>query len=342
MKYLKKITGYLLAVVLGILTFAFIQQKKSEKNMKADPPEKEVIKYDDTRIVDWPPDFSLVEIPSENDSTVQKAYFYKTTSDIARPLVVSLHTWSGNYTQVDPLALMCKSKDLNYIHPDFRGENNRTEACCSEMALSDIDAAIGFALQNSNTDTSAIYVIGVSGGGYATLATFMKSRYHIRKFSAWASITNLVTWYNESKIRGNKYAGDILLCTGSNPGVLNIAAAKDRSPYFWVTPVDKLNASELSIYAGIYDGIQGSVPITQSINFYNKILSDMNVTDPGVYISDKEKLLLLEKREPLADMGEISGRKIILKKEYKHLKIILFEGNHEMLPEYAFTELLTN
>ena len=103
-----------------------------------------------------------------------------------------------------------------------------------------------------------------------------------------------------------------------------------------------MQQSDLYIYAGIYDGIQGSVPITHSINFYNKILSDLHVTDQTLYVSDKEKLQLLEYRTPLGDFGKISGRKICLIKQYNNIKLTIFEGNHEMLTEFAFNELMEN
>lgn len=287
----------------------------------------------------WSNDFELVNINSTADNKLQKAYFHKSSSDIPKPLIVSLHTWSNDYLQEDELSEICKQKNINYIHPDFRGANVSKDACCSDLALNDIDDAITFAIKNSNVDTSQIFVIGVSGGGYATLCTFMKSKHNIRKFSAWASISDLIAWYYESRIRGNGYAEDILVCTDSGTE-LNENNAKQKSPIYWDTPLTKLPKSSLFIYAGIYDGIQGSVPITHSINFYNKILSDLSVTDSSKYVSDKEKLQLLEYRKPLGDYGNIAERKIFLKKESGHIKLTIFEGGHEMLTKFALDELL--
>lgn len=214
-------------------------------------------------------------------------------------------------------------------------------ACCSELALTDIDDAITYAIRNSNVDTTKIYVIGGSGGGYATLSTFMKSKHNIKKFSAWAPISDLIAWYNESKIRNNKYAENILDCTDSENG-LNIKNAKQKSPIYWNTPIEKLENSKLTIYAGIYDGIQGSVPITHSINFYNKLLTEMSVSDTLKYVSTSEILKLLEKREPLGEFGNISDREIYLKEEFGNLSLIIFKGNHEILTEFALNELIKN
>lgn len=325
-----------------LFAFAFIYiNARAQSTTSAGKVEKDgaVIKFDDTRKIDWPEDFKVVDIISSKDRTAQKSYFFKSKSDQPRPLIVSLHTWSGDYTQRDEVAPICQEKDLNYIHPNFRGANVAVSACCSELALSDIDDAIDYAIRHMNVDTSKIYVIGVSGGGYATLSTFMKSRHHIRKFSAWASITSLEAWYHESSIRGNKYAKNVLDCTGSQ-NVLNVENAREKSPLFMTYPGKIRKDSKLYIYAGIYDGIQGSVPITHSINFYNKLLKNQKISDKSKGITDQEKLHMLEFRTPLGEFGKIEDRKICLKKESGNISIIIFEGAHEMLPTYAMEQLL--
>lgn len=331
--------AFILILLIGIALGIFLGQNESTWSFIKKPYQEAFLKFDDTRELGWGKDFKIVEIKSSKDNSFQKSYFFKSKSNKPRPLIVSLHTWSGYYNQKDDLAEMCRQKNLNYIHPDFRGANLTINACASELALTDIDDAITYAIENANVDTSKIFVVGVSGGGYATLSTFMKSKHNIRKFSAWASISDLTAWYNESLIRGNNYAGNILDCTGSGD-VLNIESAKQKSPIYWNTPNEKLKSSELSIYAGIYDGIQGSVPITHSINFYNKLLTDMSVSDTSQYVSLSEKLNLLEKREPLGEFGTIASRKIFLRKEFENISLTIFEGNHEMLTEFALNELL--
>lgn len=336
---LLKLTTLFLILLIGIGIGIFLGQNKTIWSLIKKPFIESYIKFDDTEEAEWSKDFEIVEIESSIDKSVQKSYFYKSKSKEPKPLIVSLHTWSGYYNQNDDLAEICKQKDLNYIHPDFRGANKTIDACCSELALADIDDAITYAIRNSNIDTSKIYVIGESGGGYATLSTFMKSKHNIKKLSAWASITDLIAWYNESKIRNNIYAANILECTGSESG-LNIENAKQKSPLYWNTPTEKFQDTKLFIYAGIYDGIIGSVPITHSINFYNKVLTDLKVSDPLSYVSTTEKLNLLEKREPLGEFGNIADRKIFLKKSFENISLIIFEGNHEMLTEFALNELL--
>ena len=290
----------------------------------------------------WNDAFQVVEIESPLDGTPQPAYFYKTRSADPQPLVVSLHTWSSDYTQYDSINELALARDYNYIHPNFRGVNNSKEACCSDLVLSDIDASIDYALVNANVDADRIYVIGMSGGGYATLATFMKSRHRIKKFSAWVPLADLVQWYEETKTLKLKYAPEILACTNSRDSILNEEIARQRSPVYWETPVEKLNDASLEITTGIYDGLIGNgvIPITHSINFYNKVLSDLGVTDSTKYVSDAEKLALLEFRKPLGEFGQIAGRKVILVKETNNIRLTLFEGGHEILTGYAFEELL--
>lgn len=70
------------------------------------------------------------------------------------------------------------------------------------------------------------------------------------------------------------------------------------------------------------------------------MLSDLSVNDKSEYVSDEEKLKLLEFRKPLGEYDSIAGRKICLLKEYNNIKLVIFEGNHEMLSEFAFDELL--
>jgi esterase/lipase len=286
----------------------------------------------------WDKKFERVTILS-TDSENQKAYFYKSTATEKKPLLVSLHTWSGNYTEYDPLAELAAKKNINYIHPDFMGANNTSEACCSDKVIQALDDAIDYALDNANATPDKIYVTGASGGGYATLCMLMKSKHRIFKFAAWVPITDLEAWYYENIIRKGNFSNDILLCTESKTTVDSLKAA-ERSPIKWSSASANLKHAEISIYAGVYDGLQGSVPITHSINFYNKLLKDQQVNDASAYISDAEKAFLLEKRMPIKNFGTISSRKIMLHKKHENINILIFEGGHEMLAAYNLKKLL--
>lgn len=334
----RKLRSSMAAIVIGLLLLSIgilIGYNKRNHIQKM----VTYVAFDDTRAGKWQKDFQVVNIKSTKDSSIQKAYAFQTTAKTPQPLIVSLHTWSGDYRQDDGLANQVKEKNWNYIHPDFRGANKSVNACVSELAIQDIDDAIDFALANFNCDKEKIYVIGVSGGGYATLAGFMKSKHDIAEFSAWCPISDIYWWYHQTKVRDLIYWKDILICTNSSNGQLNEDSAKARSPLYWDTPVKQRMTAKLKIYAGVYDGIQDCVPITQSIHFYNKILADINCADSSQYVNAGEMVHLLEKQTPLSNYGQIGNRDIILKKEYKNVQITLFDGAHEMLTDIALQTL---
>jgi len=292
--------------------------------------------WDNTINKDWPEGFQAVDIQSSVDGTQQKAVFHSSNENEAQPLIVSLHTWSGDYLQKDPLADEILLRGWNYIHPDFRGSNTKPEACGSEKVIPDIEDVIHYAIEHGNVDTTEVHIIGVSGGGYATLLAFMKLDYPVKSFNAWASISNLENWYWECKGRGLKYAGHLEQVTTNGNG-FDVAEARNRSPLFVSFQSEKRKGASLNIYAGIHDGYTGSVPISHSIDMYNKLIDDMYPEKAGEKISESQAYSLLTKQinpeaEPNAMIG---GRQIELRKELPGLTFTLFDGTHEMLVPQA-------
>lgn len=275
----------------------------------------------------WSEEFNLVNITSSKDLSSQKAYFFSSTENNA-PLIISLHTWSGTYAQNDPLAIKALESNWNYIHPDFRGANNTEQACLSELAISDIDDAISYAISHGNVDLDNIFVIGTSGGGYAVLGHYLKTSYDINTFFSWVPISDLHAWYGQSVARNQKYKVDILKCTGSNES-LNVDAAIARSPLYWDLPDTLQN---IEIYAGIQDGYRGSVPVSHSIDFYNKISKDNEVTS-----GDMTKILT---RTIYHSNETIGGKKLLYKADSEHATLSIFNGGHEMLTDFAFNRML--
>lgn len=299
--------------------------------------------WDDPSEAGWPERCKTVAITSSLDGKIQPAIFMTSRGEGPRPLVVSLHTWSGGYDQKDTLVWQCLEKNYNYIHPDFRGRNNNPEACGSPAAIQDIDDAITYALNNSDADISRIHIIGVSGGGYSTLLAYMKSNHNVRSFSAWAPISDLYKWYYESLGRGQVYARDIANVTNGskNPDPekqsINRDEALKRSPCYMKTPVEKRRDCKLTIYTGIHDGYTGSVPVTQSLLFYNKVVSDFAGRGKKVLIPDQDIIELVSSRN-FVNMPDkkIGSRRILYEKRYKdRVRLVIFEGSHEMLSEVA-------
>jgi lysophospholipase L1-like esterase/dienelactone hydrolase len=297
--------------------------------------------WDDTNRPLWPEACKEVAIPSSADGKIQQAYFYATSLQKPMPLIVSLHTWSNNYQQEDPLLEDILKKDYNYIRPNFRGPNNTSEACGSPLVISDIDDAITYALQNSDVDPDNIHIIGVSGGGHATLLSYMRSQHDIRSFSAWVPISDLTKWYYESLGRNRKYASHIALATTGTDWKIDIQEAQKRSPLYLKTPLEKRKNSKLYIYAGIHDGYDGSVPVTHSLEMYNKVVKDFNPTAADAMISlETIQQIVAGRFLPGKKKEKISGRDIHLKKTFEgKVQIIIFEGNHEMLTAAALKHI---
>lgn len=318
--------------LLYLLTyFVFTGQIKSQEAATA---------WDNTLDKSWPEDFTQVEIKSTFDGKVQKAVFYKTLLPEPQPLIVSLHTWSGDYSQEDPLSEEIVLRSWNYIHPDFRGPNNNPEACGSVKVVSDIKDAIRFAIKNANVDTTEVHIIGVSGGGYATLLSFMKLDYPVKSFHAWAPVTNLENWYWECRGRGLKYARDLESVTTGGNG-FDVAEARKRSPELMDLPIAKRKNSVLRIHTGIHDGYTGSVPVTHSINMFNHLVSQIFPVDQDKIVLDSLKLVLLEKRmNPAPDTNLVlGGRKVHLYREVPGISLTIFEGGHEMIVPQALALL---
>lgn len=276
-------------------------------------------------------------ISSSLDGNVEVFYYDRSASQKAEPLVVELHSWSNSsHSQTDLLAQHVRAKNWNYILPNFRGVNNTPKACCSQFALTDIDEAIDWAIKNMNVDAKRIYVVGHSGGGYATFAMYMKSRHKIHSFSAWCGISDLTTWYWQSLERKNRYAADIIKCTDAGE-TYNEEKAKERSPLYWHTPLKQRKKAVLQIYAGVHDGYTGSVPISQSINFYNKLLTDTKEKDTSRYVSQADADIMLKTQTfPSLNIKKaIDDRIIHYQKSSKNFTLTIFEGGHEILRDAA-------
>lgn len=282
-----------------------------------------------------------VAIAATADSSMQKACFYASRQETPQPLIVSLHTWSNDYTQKDPIAEQVLKRDYNYIHPDFRGPNYTPEACGSPLVVSDIDDAISYAIAHGNVDTTNIHVMGRSGGGYATLLCYMQSRYAIRSFSAWVPISDLPQWYLQSRGRNTKYATHIALATNQDSTAMAMQEARERSPMYMEVPVERRKHSKLSIYAGIHDGHTGSVPISHSLDFYNKVVQAFNPLAVDALIPDAVRDQLVTARTSAEAIARtIAGRKVHYYKRFgNHLELTIFEGGHEMLPAHALKHI---
>lgn len=267
--------------------------------------------------------FPVDSVISPMDGYVNRFHYYKSTSLRKEPLIVSIHQWSADYTNFrNSMAPQARAKNWNFIFPDARGANNHPKACGSDYVVADIDQAIEWAVRHLPVDTSRIYIVGASGGGYNALCHFMKSRRPVKAYSVWVPITDLDRWHKESLERGNRYARDIEKCVCDTCARFSKELADKRSPLYMPVPVDKLKTTGLHIHAGIHDGRTGAVPITHSILFFNKMAVSAGAE---VSYSSSEK---------------IGTRDILLSKEAGNLTLTLFEGGHEILVDDVINLLL--
>lgn len=288
----------------------------------------------------WGTPFRLVQIPSTADQSVQQAWQYTSTAIRPQPLVVSLHTWSGDFTQEDPLAAEALLRNWNYIHPDFRGANTKPEACGSKLVLADLKDAIRYMINTGRVDTSAIHVVGVSGGGYTTLMAYLQLDMPVRSFNAWVPLSDLGSWHKESMARGLKYAKDLEQVATVN-GQFKVEELDYRSPLQLNCNSDLLKHRELHLYTGIHDGYSGSVPVSHSLLFYNKMADCLQPGKPEYRIPDSVIIALLARRTMPVRPGDktVFGRKIHYQQQLPGLSVTVFEGGHEMLAPVALSLL---
>ncbi|HBR99120.1 MAG TPA: peptidase [Gammaproteobacteria bacterium] len=283
----------------------------------------------------WPSPFVRVEI-SRADKTTQPAYYLSAPQGDPKPLVVSLHTWSGDYTQHDPLAPLIQQAGWNYIHPNAQGPNNTPNACLSDRVIHDIDDAIQFALDQGHVDAKNIFVVGASGGGYTALGAYLRSRHTVRAYLAWVPISNLLAWFHQAPYHNEQYANDILACTDSRNGTLNEDEAKRRSPLYWPLP-DKL-PQRIELYAGIDDGHTGAVPISHTINFYNRIAGALGHDQNRVTEAAATQLLTRAIDRTLT-VGVLGDRGVFYQQDTGPVSLSIFDGGHELLPAYSVARM---
>ncbi len=289
-----------------------------------------------TKTKSWPD--SAIDIETHPG---HRAYFVKSTQNAPAPLIVDLHPWNESYSN-DQYALVYQvlEKNWNYIHPDFGGPNDNPKACCSDFAMNDIDLSIDYAIKEASVDTNKIIVLGVSGGGYATLQYSLKTRHKIHQFQAWCPISNLIDFYYQPKGAYGCISEDILKCTGSTREKLNLIECKRRSPLY-VLKEQNFNVLNLNmqIFVGVKDPI---ISITQSVEYYNELVKKMGTEYFKSLVSDKELLEMMNLKENAlrhSNDNLLDGQRIVLEKKVNGIRLVVFTGGHDLLKPQAIHEI---
>jgi dienelactone hydrolase len=284
---------------------------------------------------EYVPQVQTIHIPSSADGKQQPALWYDSGSARAKPLLITLHSWSFDYTQPVsiPFGLWAVQNDWVFIHPDYRGKYNNPEATASELAIQDILDAREYAIQHANIDPERIYLTGFSGG--AMTALIMAGRYPDlwTAVSAWVPIYNLNDWYwySASKYPERHYVGNIADSCGGIPRP-GSAAAKEclkRSPVPYLK-----NARDKGVRIYLAVGIEDDiVPPGQALLAFNDLAEgeDRFTVKEILYINENHRL-------PDWLSGEISdkhyqdaGKPLLFKRDSANVTLTFFAGGHDVL-----------
>ncbi len=287
------------------------------------------------------PKLQEIRVPSTDDGTEQPARLWVPVSASSQPtpLLVSLHTWSYDYTQD-------RSEWLNeavqrgwiYLQPNFRGRNDHPEACGSPAARQDILDAMDWVSDRYQVDAHRIYLAGVSGGGHMTLLMAGRHPERFSAASAWVGISDLTDWYrfHEFHPESQRYARMIAACCGGAPGTSDDIDRQyqERSSIHFLQHAVGL---PLDINAGVHDGKSGSVPIHHSLRAFN----DVAAAGGHATIAESDMDVLWETGRLSAPRPEDTaedrsyGRDILLRRRAGEARVTIFEGGHEGLAPAA-------
>lgn len=287
------------------------------------------------------PPLAKATVKSSADRHEQPVLYWapESAKERATPLLILLHTWSGDFSQKnEDWQAEAVKRGWLYIQPNFRGINKRPEALGSKLARQDILDALAFIQREFKVDSSRIYLAGVSGGGHMTM---LMAGHHPEKFSsasAWVGISDVAEWYRFHTKDGkpDNYAQNILDSLGGPPGenADRDADYRDRSPLYCLHRATDI---PLDIAAGIFDGHKGSVPVSHSLLAFNVVAKANGTT----LVSDSEIAQLWEigKAQKPAAIDQVEdatfGREILMRRISKQARISIFHGGHEGLPKAA-------
>ena len=286
----------------------------------------------------WPASATRIEIESTKDKKSQPAIVIAAKAKKPRPLLVALHTWSGGFSQGGGeivYAQWCIQNDWHLIHPHFRGPNNTPEAMGSEYVVQDILDAVQQMKLKHNVDPDRIYLVGVSGGGYASLLMAGRAPEVWAGVSAWCSISDIEKWWRFHAIKNGqykpgRYAKNIESALGGRPDASSELQLEcvSRSPNHYLANSRKVN---LDINHGIQDGRKGSVPFTHSIEAFNRVAlpaDQISITQTENYYS---ALKLPNGLRPATPDNLYDNKKVLFRRISKNARLTIFDGGHEII-----------
>ncbi|MBL9153391.1 MAG: prolyl oligopeptidase family serine peptidase [Verrucomicrobiales bacterium] len=289
----------------------------------------------DAEVPGYPPGVHEIRYPVAADASEQPAlYWAPETGGKKVPLLVALHTWSGDYRQAGGEAVYarwCQQQGWIFIHPNFRGPNRTPQALGSDLMVADIRAAVDQVKARAPVDETRIYAVGVSGGGHAALLLAGRTPEIWAGVSAWCGIADVAAWHAETTAANRlNYAGHIEGALGGPPTSTpeRLADARHRSPLTWLPQAAGV---PLDIAHGIRDGREGSVPFVHSLRAWNAVVPESARLPDGVIDA------FYATQTPPTDRGRpepdplYGKRPPLFRLVQDNTRVTIFDGGHEIV-----------
>jgi len=280
-------------------------------------------------------DLQEVTIVSSLDQSEQPAFVFipKEVSEPV-PLLVMLHTWSGDYKQKNHINIAveeCRKRNWAMVFPNFRGPNWTPQACGSSLAVQDVVDAVNWMQKESSIDEKKIYLTGVSGGGHMSMLMAGKHPEIWAGVSAWVGISDLSAWHKECQSAGRNYATHIEKVVGGVPGsnVEVDAQLRSRSP---INFLQRAKGLPIDLNAGIHDGHTGSVPISHTLIAFNALAKANDQTKQQISSADIREMT---QKQTVPDALQFEGEsekrthEVLLRRNAGSSRVTIFEGGHE-------------
>ena len=279
----------------------------------------------------------LVQVKSSLDGTMQPCWFWapEKAKDEPVPLVVGLHTWSGDYTYKSHYATSLRyaqKQGWAMIGPNYRGPNRTPSACGGDPAVQDIVDAVEFAKSRTKIDPARIYIIGGSGGGHMTLLMAGRHPEIWAGCAAFCPITDVARWHADSLLdhpgRGKGYARMLEQACGGTPAE-KPAEYSRRSPLTWLENAKRAGVP-IYIVTGIHDGWKGSVPVGHSFRAFNALadapdrVQEADIAAIEATQRVPEALTYKGPNDPFYGKGNA----IHFRRTSRNVRFTLFEGGH--------------
>ena len=269
-----------------------------------------------------------IKYQSSADQSEQPAMFYAPVSKEPVPLIVALHTWSGNYKQKYHKAIeqWCIKNGWAYIHPRLPGAQQSAGCNRSKLVVADIVSAVEYAKKSTQIDHSAIYLVGTSGGGYTAL---VMAGHHPKIWagvSAWVPISDLAAWHAQGK-----HVEALEQSCGGAPGDSRAVDAEyaKRSP---ITFLSNAKGTTLHLHAGIKEKI---VPISHSLLAFNEVAAAKDrIPKEDITYFVKKRKVPPNLQTALPDPSYGKNQPLFTRKS-GNATVTIFDGGHHLVPTAA-------